>query len=413
MMAINLSQFSDKVRLSPEHQRTLVPVESTRRSLPYSPALDSFVGALLSGEEYQNPTLAELGFLQLIKFVLFDQDRLSSFIDFDVVLPDLPVPARPEEVSVVLTKRCNLSCLHCYNDSGSAHPHEMSSAQKLSLIEFLCRWGITRLTLTGGEPTLDPTFPKALELADKFGVGVKVSTNAWSIAPALLNAIRRRTVQQLNISLDGADDDTHDFYRQQHGSFARVIKALEVVSATNLRILVLNVAVHPRSLAQMKAIADIAVKYGATAVSFKPITRTGRDVVGNETVLSDCQIADFRAERDRLRKQFAARVEIDGKLIEESIPTDLRESVVCNAGQLAMFIDADGRMLPCETVDFVTDAPMYGEWTPMEAWWWHPTFAWFREIRLRSSGGCGTAGCPGSIARVGKLVQLAGLKQPA
>ena len=148
----------------------------------------------------------------------------------------------------------------------------------------------------------------------------------------------------------------------------------------------------------MSAIADIAASFGATAVSFKPITSTGRAGSDTSFFLDQRLLELFRVERNRLREKYNRVLEIDGKLIEPDLG-DLLESVTCNAGRTAMMIDADGRMLPCETVSFVPDAPNCRDIGPMQAWLSSPLFSWFRTSSASSHGGCGTKGCPGSQMR--------------
>lgn len=64
----------------------------------------------------------------------------------------------------------------------------------------------------------------SLALAGEYGVTVKVTTNGWKIPDELLAAIEAGTVVHVNLSLDGADEVTHDVFRGRQGSFARVLR---------------------------------------------------------------------------------------------------------------------------------------------------------------------------------------------
>jgi MoaA/NifB/PqqE/SkfB family radical SAM enzyme len=387
---------SDSPTMCREMNSQLV-VRNGHLNIPVPERFERIAGEFLSGTP-RPLCVEEACYAQLLEFYFCGTGRLSRFINYSELFDGFAFPVRPKEVSVVLTKLCNMTCLHCYNNSGRKDPNELSAQEKLQLIDYLCRWGIGRLTITGGEPTLDPLLPKCLHLATSFGVGVKLSTNAWRLPDAVVNAIGEKTVQQLNISLDGADAETHDTFRRKRGSFDEVIRTLSALRTQPPRLLVINASVHRLSIDQMPAVAKIAADFDATAVSFKPITSTGRSDLDTSFFLDENLLKRFRDERNRLRQKYKGILEIDGKLIEADFG-DLLENVTCNAGRTAMMIDADGRMLPCETVSFVSDAPNCRDVLPMQAWLSSPLFNWFRTRSASSPGGCGTKGCPGSQIR--------------
>jgi radical SAM protein with 4Fe4S-binding SPASM domain len=412
----DVSALGARVQTGTRHGQTVLTDCETGRTLPYGEGQRPLVTAMLQGRRDYEPTFDEIAYLQLARFYLFDEGRLSPCLDYTQLVPSLALALRPREVSFVVTKLCNLQCLHCYNDSGHRHPNELPPAQKVALVEFLGRWGVNWLTLTGGEPTLDPAFDDLLMIAGRYRMAVKVSTNGWRLPDRLLEAIDGRVVAQINISLDGSDAATHDWFRQHEGSYARVMRSLEALRSTSLRRLVFNVSIHRGSLAQMETLTRVAIENRATAVSFKPVVSTGRRGMTDDFTLSDAQVASFKTERDRLRCVYGNDVEIDGKLLAEEINPSLLELVACGAGESAMFIDADGRMLPCESVSYLKHAANVRTITPMHAWLEDPAFTWFRDLRSRvatSCGGsacCGSTGCPGNQGKQhlpsSELIQL-------
>lgn len=408
---IDLTGMAGRVQLRPENGITALSGPSGQTLLAPS-ARSGLLEAIGQGVASYTGSLEDATFVQLLRYQLLGEGSLSRFIDYDRLLPVGAARVRPDNVAVVLTKLCNLRCLHCYNDSGRRDERELSSDQKIRLVEYLGRWGVPLLTLTGGEPTLDPAFEGVLELARTFGMRVKVTTNGWRVPTTLLRAIDDGTVLQVNVSLDGADADTHDYLRARPGSFARVVQALAILRAHAPRMLVLNVSIHRSALSQMAQIAEIGASLGVTAVSYKAVTMTGRSGPAHpeQFLLDRDELQAFAVERDRLREVYRGQMEIDGKLIAETVAEDLLERVACNAGSTSMFIDADGVMLPCETLHPWPSAPRFPAVAPAAAWANDDLFVSFRSLRNRSAGGCGTPGCPGVRARAGLAPQLITLR---
>ncbi|MGW4381414.1 radical SAM protein [Kitasatospora sp. NPDC004531] len=376
--------------------------DGAERDLPFAPDLLHAAHRLAQGpgeDAGGRPDFREAAFGQLARFALCDEGRLSRFLDYDSLLaPDTP-PVRPREVSLIVTKLCNLRCLHCYNDSALRDPNELDESEKVALVDYLGRWGVTILNLTGGEPTIDPVFPTILDLARRYGMGVKISTNAWHVSDALAEAIRNGTVLQLSVSLDGVDAGTHDHLRQRRGSFERVVKSLRMLRDCRPKTLVLNVGIHRGSLAQMDDLARLAAELGVDVLAYKPVTFSGRPGADAPFVLGHAELAEFASARDRLRVEYAGRLVIDGKLTGDEVQPELQEDLHCQAAQTAMVIKADGTMLPCDTLSGVPAAPNFRRTAPMTAWLRDPVFSWFRTLRDSSSGGgCGTSGCPGTAA---------------
>ena len=71
------------------------------------------------------------------------------------------------------------------------------------------------------------------------------------------------------------------------------MKTLAVLREYQPRILVINASVHRGDIAQMDAVAGIAASFGATAVSFKPITSTGRSGVDTSFFLDETLLHAF------------------------------------------------------------------------------------------------------------------------
>jgi MoaA/NifB/PqqE/SkfB family radical SAM enzyme len=366
---INLADFRGMVRIEERSTGYNVSRADGGASLPASPGMNHIAQALGQRRTELHGSFSDAAFVQFLRFHLFDLGKLGRSIDYSKVLDQIPFSPRPEIVSFISTKLCNFRCPHCYNASGPRKQGELSSEEKRRLVHYLGRWGVRYFVLSGGEPTLDPDFSDMIQIAGKYRMGVKVTTNGWRVPAALMNGIRSRTVFQVNVSLDGSTPQTHDQFRLKTGSYERVLDALRQFRSLATPNLVINACIHKESLDQMEELVRIALAHGCNAISFKAVTSSGRKEVDCETFsLSNLQLARYEEERRRLHSQFGEAIEIDGKLITEEIPQYLREAVSCNAASVAMMIDADGRMLPCEVIEWLPDTPNFREHTPSWAW---------------------------------------------
>ncbi len=139
----------------------------------------------------------------------------------------------PKTVTLAITNRCNLSCRHCWPDSGpdvvgSAVPRE----QVLRLIDQFAALGTQTLIITGGEPLTHPDWYSVISesCARPTIREVRLQTNAILITPVHVDLFLPLFDQGLMIqtSLEGATAMTHDRVRG-NGSFDRTVNGLQLL----------------------------------------------------------------------------------------------------------------------------------------------------------------------------------------
>jgi radical SAM protein with 4Fe4S-binding SPASM domain len=144
----------------------------------------------------------------------------------------------PKTVTLAVTNRCNLSCRHCWPESG---PDDQASvvpkSQVLRMIDALAALGITQLIITGGEPLTRPDWFDILAHAcTRPSIEeVRLQTNAILIGPDQVAAMLKLRHHGLVIqtSLEGASASAHDRVRGK-GSFDLTIKGLRLMEANGL-----------------------------------------------------------------------------------------------------------------------------------------------------------------------------------
>lgn len=79
---------------------------------------------------------------------------------------------------VDLTRRCQLACPACYNDSGPAGTHgTMTAADWAGVLDQAAAYGVEMVQFVGGEVTLHPDAPALVDHALSLGLRVEIFTN--------------------------------------------------------------------------------------------------------------------------------------------------------------------------------------------------------------------------------------------
>jgi cyclic pyranopterin phosphate synthase len=148
---------------------------------------------------------------------------------------------------VSVTDRCNYRCTYCMPEDGVHHVDRadvLSFEEICALVRCFARLGVTRVRLTGGEPTVRRdlvdlvrmlrTIPQIRDLA--------LSTNGH-LLPELARPLRQAGVDRLNVSVDSLDPRRFAAITRR-GDLARVLAGLDAARAAGFpRIKINTVAV--------------------------------------------------------------------------------------------------------------------------------------------------------------------------
>ena len=102
------------------------------------------------------------------------------FDEFEAHLMDEEIEPsidRPISAGCLVTGRCNLHCPHCYGNREQLPEKELSAAEWKLIFARMRRWGLLRVDLSGGEPTLRRDIGDIARGALEEGLAVILSTN--------------------------------------------------------------------------------------------------------------------------------------------------------------------------------------------------------------------------------------------
>jgi heme d1 biosynthesis radical SAM protein NirJ len=145
---------------------------------------------------------------------------------------DLPGPV----VIWNLTRRCNLTCKHCYALSADKEfPGELSNAEVNDVMDDLKAFRVPVLILSGGEPLLRRDIFEVSQRAKAMGFYVGLSTNGVLIDESNIAAIAAVGYDYVGISIDGLRE-THDRFRRKQGAFDASMAAVRLCRERDLKV---------------------------------------------------------------------------------------------------------------------------------------------------------------------------------
>lgn len=164
--------------------------------------------------------------------------RITQFMQELLYPKPLGARRKPPGPVVIwnLTRRCNLTCRHCYSISADTDfPNELDTAQIFEVMDDLKRFKVPVLILSGGEPLLRPDIYRIAHRAKEMEFYTALSTNGTLIDDENIDKITGVGFDYVGISIDGISQ-THDRFRRKAGAFASSMQALRLCLARGIKL---------------------------------------------------------------------------------------------------------------------------------------------------------------------------------
>jgi len=245
----------------------------------------------------------------------------------------------PVSVTIELTRRCPLRCLHCYlpETAGRARPgRELSGAQWEKILRRLARAGGLYLVFTGGEPLLRPDLPGLCRLAKALNFDVRVFSSGHGLTAALAAELKTAGVSAFELSFYGGPS-VHDAVTRRSGSFAATLAAARLLKRSGLAVK-MKVPLMTLNAGRAGWLRRLAEKEGF-GISFDPVIAPAND--GGKNALA------YRLSGARLARALGSVV---GAPAAGAAASSVREPVpdfLCGAGHNVCAVDPAGNLYPC------------------------------------------------------------------
>ncbi len=189
-----------------------------------------------------------------------------------------PQPAgAPVTIVWNFTNRCNLNCLHCHQDSSpTPSEHELTTDQAFKVIDNMNDAGVAILTFSGGEPLLRKDLYAAAERATDLGMLCTIASNGTLMTRETGVMLAKAGIRRVEIGLDGASAETHDFLRKQRGSFEATVKGIKNCADLGFDEIATTMTLHSKNVNELEATMKLAEKLGATRFYLNRLIPAGR-----------------------------------------------------------------------------------------------------------------------------------------
>lgn len=138
-----------------------------------------------------------------------------------------------KRVHIDISSRCNENCIHCYIPKPkkcSIMTEEMFD----SVLEQCKEMNVLNLTISGGEPMLNPSLNDFLLKCRQYNFSVNLLSNLTLLTDNLLNTIVQSPLLSVQTSLYAMDADIHDSITHQVGSFQKTLRAIMRLHEKNI-----------------------------------------------------------------------------------------------------------------------------------------------------------------------------------
>ncbi len=152
----------------------------------------------------------------------------------------------PLQVSIEVTRRCPLECLHCYNNLPmgdlDAKRRELTKEEHFRVLDELVEMGCFWILYTGGEIFARKDFLEIYTYAKKKGFLITLFTNGILINEQIADYLKEWPPFAIEITLYGRTRETYEALTMMPGSYDRCLRGIRLLKERGLPLKLKTVA---------------------------------------------------------------------------------------------------------------------------------------------------------------------------
>ncbi|MBA2626524.1 MAG: radical SAM protein [Gemmatimonadales bacterium] len=283
----------------------------------------------------------------------------------------------PANVTLEITLRCNLRCVHCYNFDRALpylpladRDQELSDPEVFRILGEIQAAGCITVTFTGGEALVHPGLDAFVRHARSLGMIVVVKSNGVLLDPPTARRLADAGVSRVDVSVYGAEGATHDAFVKVAGAFARTMEGAKAAKAAGLEVGFSFVLTRGNAgeLEAMMAWARVM------DIPFAVDPQVTARYDGSRSSL------DERVDRATLEQIYRGPLRVPAAACRPD------RSVQCSCARTVAAVSAHGVVYPC--IGAPMPAGNIREKPFAEIWKTSPVFQWIRGLTLDDFKAC-------------------------
>ena len=168
----------------------------------------------------------------------------------------------PLQVSIEVTRRCPLECLHCYNNlpmgDVQARQRELTKEEHFRVLDELVEMGCFWLLYTGGEIFARKDFLEIYTYAKKKGFLISLFTNGTILTEQIADYLAEWPPFAIEITLYGRTRETYEALTGIPGSYDRCLRGIQLLKQRGLPLKLKTVAtsINKHEVTAMRQFAE-------------------------------------------------------------------------------------------------------------------------------------------------------------
>ena len=243
-----------------------------------------------------------------------------------------------------VTNQCNLRCKTCYVGSGLPFENELTAQEIKNITDEARELGAKKMIISGGEPFLRKDIIDILRYACSNLEKVTLITNGTLITEEIACSLSSYPNVIVQVSLDGAREETNDFIRGK-GSYRKTVRGIEHLVTAQVPCAIAMTLVK-QNVNEISEMVDLAKKVGITRLHFPILQLIGRARTHEPEIFPDTElVVSAIKEILEIPRNEDMEVSIEKKY-RKLMRLEQRRNL-CGAGSFLISIAADGRVYPC------------------------------------------------------------------
>ncbi|WP_081702715.1 radical SAM/SPASM domain-containing protein [Desulfuromonas sp. TF] len=243
----------------------------------------------------------------------------------------------PTWACLEITSYCNFDCDYCVQENSNIN--DLCFEEWCIIIDKLKSFGITQISIIGGEPTLSSDLFEIIRYAKKQGFVVSLCSNGSLVDNSYAQALSASGLDQIQINIDHIDKGHHKNIRKSPSCCVEPLTALRNCSEYGIETVVATV-VQEGNFNCLEEISSLVVENNFSSY------RLWREVSGAPSA----EMADFIVAAERVHAYLRERGLVSVKSTCNDLPVSFSDEISfsgCPAGSVFICISSFGDVFPC------------------------------------------------------------------